>query len=204
MRKNIKKTMCMLLAIIMILSSSMVMFADEKVYFTGTIDDITVDDKLWVTILHEHSGLDKQFSQADFPGVEITDIRYVTSLKDPNKDYPYLNVNEYRQLLVLTLAEPGKENVLEAIRTLENNPIVRGVLPYPSAQPGDEGETGWIDGDVNLDSEVNAKDALIILKASAKLCELTEEEKVYADVRNDNLINAEDALIVLKMAARLW
>ena len=143
MRKNIKKTICMLLAIIMILSSSMVMFADEKVYFTGTIDDITVDDKIWVTILHEYSGLDKEFSQADFPGVEITGIEYVTSLKDPNKDYLYLNVSGYCQILVLILAEP------------------------------------------------------------TKLCELTEEQKVYADDNMDNEINAKDALRVLQMAARL-
>lgn len=205
MRNNIKKMMCMLLSILMILCSNSVMFADEKEYFTGTIEDITVDNKVFVTILHEYSGLDKEFSQEDFPDVKIVNIEYITSLKDPNKEYPYLNLNEYCQVIVLTLAEPGKENVLEAIRKLEDNPIVKQALPLSdnNSSNNKENEMTRLDGDVNLDSKVNAEDALIVLKASSKLEELTEDEIKYADVNWDGVVNAKDALLVLKMAAGL-
>lgn len=96
----------------------------QKVYSTTTIEDEFDESKVVVVIFHEYSGLDKEFSEDDFPGVDIKNINYITSLKDPDKDYPYLNIDEYCQILELELNTTGKENVLNAIEVLETNPIV--------------------------------------------------------------------------------
>ncbi len=53
-------------------------------------------------------------------------------------------------------------------------------------------------GDVNNDSKINAKDALICLKISVNKYTPNENEKFAADVNKDNAINAKDALEILK------
>ena len=56
-------------------------------------------------------------------------------------------------------------------------------------------------GDVNVDREVNQKDAKLILKAFAGKENLTDEQKRIADVNNDNKINQKDAKLILKYFA---
>lgn len=59
--------------------------------------------------------------------------------------------------------------------------------------------TGEI-GDVNYDGNINATDALEVLKHAAKI---TTIDATYADVSRDSRIDATDALWILKFAARL-
>lgn len=203
MNKYLKKIFSIIIVCFLTFSLFVqISYSDEKEFFDGTIDDITVDDKVWVTILHEHSGLDKEFSQEDFRGIEIVDITYVTSLKDPNKEYPYLDKSEYSQILVLTLKNPGKENVLEAIRILEENEIVKSALPYPEPdEVGDMNES--IIGDVNFDSICNAEDALVTLKVAAKILETDSIQREMMDINFDQNIDSVDALWILKISAKL-
>lgn len=58
-------------------------------------------------------------------------------------------------------------------------------------------------GDVNLDEQVTAEDALEILKAVVKLITLDEIQTEAADVTNDEQVTAEDALEVLKKVVKL-
>lgn len=58
-------------------------------------------------------------------------------------------------------------------------------------------------GDVNKDNLVNALDALLVLKSSAKICELDDYQKNVADVNKDGITNTDDALQILKVAAKL-
>ena len=53
-------------------------------------------------------------------------------------------------------------------------------------------------GDVNNDSKIDAKDALLVLRISVNKYTPTEAEKVAADVNVDENINARDALEILK------
>ena len=55
-----------------------------------TLDDKFVPDRVIVSILHDYSELDKEYSPEDFPGVDVKSIGYLTPLLDPNGDYPYL------------------------------------------------------------------------------------------------------------------
>lgn len=56
-------------------------------------------------------------------------------------------------------------------------------------------------GDVNMDKQINANDALMILKHSAKLEELTPYKTTLSDVNDDRKIDSKDALSILKYAA---
>lgn len=58
-------------------------------------------------------------------------------------------------------------------------------------------------GDMNGDSRITASDARVVLRASAGLELLTDEQRIVADVDNDGKINASDARMVLRCAAGL-
>ena len=58
-------------------------------------------------------------------------------------------------------------------------------------------------GELNDDGIVNASDALIILKHSAKVSLLSNDISKFADVDWDGSINATDALYVLKQSAKI-
>ncbi|MBQ6165374.1 MAG: C40 family peptidase [Clostridia bacterium] len=60
-----------------------------------------------------------------------------------------------------------------------------------------------LSGDVNGDGKITAKDARIVLRASARLLVLSTEEKSAADVNLDNKINTRDARTILRCAAKL-
>ena len=58
-------------------------------------------------------------------------------------------------------------------------------------------------GDINNDDKVNASDARLALRFSAKLDTPTEMQFKAADVNNDGKLNASDARMILRAAAKL-
>ena len=56
-------------------------------------------------------------------------------------------------------------------------------------------------GDVNMDGIVNTGDAVVILKHSAEMIQLSDEQKVLADCNHDGNVNTGDAVLILKYAA---
>ena len=68
----------------------------------------------------------------------------------------------------------------------------------------DESNITWeILGAVNEDGNVDATDALLILKHASRLETLTDEKAYLADMNADENIDAKDALVVLKISAKL-
>ncbi len=61
-------------------------------------------------------------------------------------------------------------------------------------------ELAYTPGDVNRDGNINAADALYILRHSVHLITLEGEAKLAADVNRDEAIDARDALLVLRRA----
>ncbi|MBR3844902.1 MAG: endonuclease/exonuclease/phosphatase family protein, partial [Clostridia bacterium] len=55
-------------------------------------------------------------------------------------------------------------------------------------------------GDVNTDTQVDAKDALEVLKSSVGKITFTQQQEFVADVDNDGQCNAKDALMILQFA----
>ena len=58
-------------------------------------------------------------------------------------------------------------------------------------------------GDVNLDGEINAADALNVLQFSIGRISLGDTQKSKADVNGDGLINSSDALVILQISVGL-
>ena len=58
-------------------------------------------------------------------------------------------------------------------------------------------------GDVNDDGKINGLDALLILKYSAEMIDLTDTQKLAADVNVDGKYNGLDALEILKYSAEM-
>ena len=165
---------------------------DQKVFCDATLNDPFLDDVVIVTILKEYSELDKTFSKADFPGVDIAEIKYLTSLKDPDEEYKYLNYDEYRQILSLTLTNPGKENVLAAIDTLEENPIVR----YAGPSRTDLVVDNYTDNEENILSSSTSPNSdyfdLIDLESAWELT--TGDDTVTVGIIDSGIANHPDLL----------
>lgn len=64
-------------------------------------------------------------------------------------------------------------------------------------------EPGELQGDVNGDGQVNAGDALIVLRAAMGLTQLSDEEAALADMDGDGAVTAQDALIIMRRAMGL-
>ena len=58
-------------------------------------------------------------------------------------------------------------------------------------------------GDVDGNSRINSTDARLVLRASAKLQTLTEEQSAAADADKNGKVNSTDARIILRAAAKI-
>lgn len=57
-------------------------------------------------------------------------------------------------------------------------------------------------GDVTMDGEVTAEDALVVLQAATQKITLTDQETALADVNADGGVTAEDALLILQFSTQ--
>ncbi len=73
-------------------------------------------------------------------------------------------------------------------------------LPPDDPTPPDPPAPAIKLGDPNDDKAIDAKDALLVLKAAVGKATLTEDQTKAADVNGDNTIDAKDALEILKFA----
>ncbi len=55
-------------------------------------------------------------------------------------------------------------------------------------------------GDINGDGKINSFDALLALRNSVQLNELTEEQAAAADINSDSIVNSHDALLILQIS----
>ena len=86
----------------------------------------------------------------------------------------------------------------EAIATKDAN----GALsPITKPTVTDDPYGGYALGDVNGDGKINTRDAVMILKYSARLIGLDETQQMRADTNGDGKINTRDVVLVLKYSA---
>ena len=86
----------------------------------ATIKDEFVEDEVIVFIMREQSAVQQEYTAADFPGVDIKEISILM-------DY-YPDSNNYMMLL-FKLNKQDKQSVLDAVKILEQNPIVFSACP---------------------------------------------------------------------------
>lgn len=107
-------------------------------------------------------------------------------------------------------AKPANGNVTVTLYAIWKKNEV-SVTPTPTVTPTETPETKpteapllkFLLGDVNDDGNINAADALMVLKHAAKIINLNDVQSLAADTSKDGNINAEDALLILKYAARI-
>ena len=89
---------------------------DEKIYWNGTIDDNFGDSTVIIVMDRNFSGINKVHEKSFFGDIEIESIEDLTYVTDISTIiYP----EDWRQILLLTLFDNSKENVVKAIRHLE-------------------------------------------------------------------------------------
>ena len=110
--------------------------ADEKVYCNATLDDEFTDDGLLVVLSNEASLQFQEFKSSDFPEIgclAVTDYSRVsgeriqaqvdilskaTASTLELQSVDTAKIQGYHQVLYLKLSNPGKQNVLDAIKKL--------------------------------------------------------------------------------------
>ncbi|MCR5808052.1 MAG: dockerin type I repeat-containing protein [Clostridiales bacterium] len=58
-------------------------------------------------------------------------------------------------------------------------------------------------GDVNGDGSINSADAMLIIRYTMQLAELTDEQLAAADVNGDGIVNSADAMLIIRMSMGL-
>ncbi len=128
----------------------------------------------------------------DNTGYSVNDETKVVAIRKT------LNANELKANFAADnwVVADAKGNTLEGTAAITTECLIK-------AANSDITYTVIILGDVNADGKVNSADARIILRAGAKLQELTANAAIAADVNNDTRANSADARIVLRVGAKL-
>lgn len=153
-----KRTICFLLIIVLVLAVCSTGCGlslentdgkkeETKVFDTATVEDNFVDNRVMVVLTHEASMEFKSYSAADFPEIACKSVKNLSTAAaekvqaklrgeipedlDVNAAFMYRNVkvDTFKTILSLELENPGKENVLKAVRALEKREDVYYVGP---------------------------------------------------------------------------
>lgn len=144
-RSNISLIMIFSVVMIILLFSVSITTAyasfEPKVYSNATLLDQFSDDELILVLSHEQSMINKTYTPADFPEIDCYSVEDVTAdLYQklmaqqsegyiPDENELIIEPNTFRRILLLTLIESGKQNVLNAMYELEDNPFIVSVFP---------------------------------------------------------------------------
>ena len=206
-----KKTVAVVIMALMLLSMINPVSADrrtpykpsepEKHYSTVTIDDEFDDDVVYVTFNNATSRKLLEYTPEDFPEIECVEVFDTTlqgikailrgeeGYRPGEENYSdWVSIDEYHMTLRITLAHPGKQNVLDAVHLLEQREDVIGVdvvsrVYCLAAEPG-------IWGDVDTNGKVNAHDVITLMKMTCRGTSV--DESPSGDINLDGKINARD------------
>lgn len=193
--------------LVKVLKPGTVTFTATTADGTGLTDTVTLTGKTAVEEV-EFSKSSAKIKIGEQYQVEVT----ITPADAYNKKLNWHSSNES----VATVDENGVITGISAGKasiscSSEDNPLANDkititvndeVYVSPTPSPTPSVDTVMM-GDVNADGYVDASDALLVLKHSAKLQILDEEQQVRANVVAGDAIDAGDALEILKYAAGL-
>ncbi len=116
-----------------------------------TVDDSFDDDKLIITLTEEFSEINQTVSLSDFSGLDVEVLNNISDIEDLTyltNSQAIASIDEYNQILQITLEEPSKQNVLNAIEAFEELSIV--IVAEPVYQY--EIENDYIPNDVEYNN----------------------------------------------------
>lgn len=134
--------------------------SEEKIYCTATIEDEFADDRIIITLNKNESKKLKDYTPEDFPEIELSSIQDLTfpvkeKLKDKSRLASQADTNllldedVFHVILSLTLKDTGKQNVLNAIKTIEKRTEVICAEPdYIMSACVDPNDTNYLSGEL--------------------------------------------------------
>lgn len=103
---------------------------------------------------------------------------------------------------VLTMKKSGaSQSITSAPKAIATKDANGALSPITKPKVTDDPYGGYALGDVNGDGKINTRDAVMILKYSARLIGLDETQQMRADTNGDGKINTRDVVLVLKYSA---
>lgn len=116
----------------------------------------------------------------------------------PNTD----GVDMRSGVAVLTMKKSGaSQSIISAPKAIATKDANGALSPITQPNVTDDPYGGYALGDVNGDGKINTRDAVMILKYSARLIGLDETQQMRADTNGDGKINTRDVVLVLKYSA---
>lgn len=116
----------------------------------------------------------------------------------PNTD----GVDMRSGVAVLTMKKSGaSQSITSAPKAIATKDANGALSPITQPNVTDDPYGGYALGDVNGDGKINTRDAVMILKYSARLIGLDETQQMRADTNGDGKINTRDVVLVLKYSA---
>lgn len=154
---------------------------DKKVACTATLNDNFTDDTVIVVVNNTNSLNGKNINLKTFGTNTFDELEEFKIDADELDNYEYINAEEYRRIIYLKLKNPGKENVLSAIKKLEKLDWVE------SAEPN---YINSIDSGISSGYEVNTdSEAYQALAANSK----TPNDPRYSEQYGLSKINVSNA-----------
>ncbi|MCH5164253.1 MAG: S8 family serine peptidase [Clostridiales bacterium] len=102
---------------------------EQKVYSKATIEDDFADDSVMVIMDKNVGGLNVKHENKLFGNLKNIQVKDLTYLPGDIDSYEYLDKENFRQILKITLPNKSKENVLKVIGQLENVDGIKYVGP---------------------------------------------------------------------------
>jgi len=99
---------------------------EQKIYFTGSIDDDFDGSSVLVVLDKNTGGVNKKHEKSFFKGIEIESIIDLTALAGDINEIG-IDWEIWRQILLLKLPIDSKENVINVIRQLEKIDGIKSV-----------------------------------------------------------------------------
>ncbi len=223
-----KKAVCFLLAMIMILSFALVISAEDteepeeekRIFEYDIYDSDTFGyNYVYAGIFKKYSEVNKPWTLEDFPGVKAYSVRDTWAMSEETAERYKATTGgteKFHQILKFDIIDKTPDGCLEAIRALEASEYVQSANPEvfvgldsmtPSVDPFADGKQtgGRVEGvslfigDVYGDGSLDFKDALFLRKVVAGIEEL--KDITYADVNFDGSLDMKDVLKLRKMIA---
>ncbi len=99
---------------------------EEKTYCSATLEDDFADDVIMVTITNAVSIGSKRYTADDFVSINCIDVNDIFAGAELKEHY---NPSKFHRILALTISNPSKQNVLDAIDILEQRDDVLSAEP---------------------------------------------------------------------------
>ena len=111
---------------------------EVKLYCDATLEDEFAEDSVIVVLKKSSSDMNRKFDADDFPEIESVEVEDLSAVTGDPYSKQYLNTEDFQQILQITLKDPGKQNVLAAIKKLEMLDEVESAEPNYYFEPSPE------------------------------------------------------------------